>query len=205
MWRGFQPAFSLRHKNQMSAVQNLHFVASGAIASLHRGQFFEGAGGASLISDFVIRYTTKAMIRKSTTVPKNVPYLSAFTASLPSGPTVLLNTSFAERHSPLGSTRLINGMIKSAASDDTTLPTAPPTITAIANASTLFFSRNSLKPLIMRSPPRVSGAQEFRQPLHCGFEYRSLRRVTNAERTFATFAERHTGREPHARLFEQSP
>ena len=61
---------------QISAVQNLHLVASTAMASLHRGQFFEGAGGAagaSLISALVIMYTTKAMIAKSTRLPKNVP------------------------------------------------------------------------------------------------------------------------------------
>ena len=94
----------------MSAVQNLHLLASTTIASLQRGQF-------------------------------------ELTTSLPSGPSVFPNTILASRQFPLGRIMPMSGMIRSAASDDTTLPTAPPTITATARAKTLFFRRNSLNPL----------------------------------------------------------
>src|ERR1044071_9062546 len=114
----------------MSAVQNLHLVASGTIVSLQRGQVFVGAGGASLINALVIRYTMNAMITKSTTLPRNDPHLMA----------VFPIVIWAVRHSPLGRIGLMTGMMMSCASDVTTLPTAPPTITAIASASTLFFS-----------------------------------------------------------------
>src|SRR6476646_3284612 len=104
-------------------------------------------------------------------------------ASLPSGPTVLPSTSLAVRHSPPGITVLISGMMMSAASDDTTLPTAPPTMTATAKASTLFFSRNSLKPLIMYVLLELSvRPQELRQPFHGRFQYTSFRRVDKTER-----------------------
>src|SRR5438067_12928651 len=41
--------------SQMSDVQNLHFEASTATASLQRGQVFEGGAGASLMTALVNR------------------------------------------------------------------------------------------------------------------------------------------------------
>src|ERR1700674_1295928 len=103
-------------------------------------------------------------------------------ASLPSGPTVLLSTSLAARQSPLGRTMPIRGMRMSAASEDTTFPTAPPTMTATANASTLFLSRNSLKPLIMFVLlVLIVRSQELRQPFHGRLQDTPLRCVANAE------------------------
>src|ERR1017187_9310909 len=125
----------------------------------------------------------------------------ALMASLPSGPTVLLITSLAARHSPEGSTMPISGIRMSAASDDTTLPTAPPTITATASASTLFLSRNSLNPLIMfLSNPLYVGPQKRRQPLHGRLQDTPFRRVTNAEGTLAAGPERHARRQAYSRL-----
>src|SRR3954454_16412616 len=103
----------------MSAVQNLHFEASGTIASLQRGHVLVTAGGGSLISAFVIRYTINAMITKSTTFARKDPH---FTAELP----IMI---CAVRHSPLGSAGLTTGMMMSCASEVTTFPTPPPTIT----------------------------------------------------------------------------
>src|ERR1035437_3377804 len=127
----------------------------------------------------------------------------ALMASLPSGPTVLLITSLAARHSPEGSTMPISGIRMSAASEDTTFPTAPPTMTATASASTLFFSRNSLNPLIIMGLQSSSvGTQKLCQPLHSQFQDTALRRVANAEGTLAAGAERHTRRQAHSRLLQ---
>src|ERR1051325_3660893 len=100
----------------MSAVQNLHLVASGTIDSLQRGQVFIGGGGTSLISALVIRNTMNAMIRKSIRLPRKEPHLMA----------TLPIVSVAVRHSPLGRSGLTTGMMMSCARDVTTLPTAPP-------------------------------------------------------------------------------
>src|ERR1041384_2110897 len=102
-------------------------------------------------------------------------------------------------------------MMISAASDDTTLPTAPPTIPATANASTLFFSRNSLNPRIIVTPGQpqyhcegliiaqsviiaqgqsapngtrlflLGPGQEAGQALHGGLQNRLFRGITNAD------------------------
>src|SRR5437660_7946810 len=120
--------------------------------------------------------------------------------SLPSGPTLLPITNFAVRHSPLGNTMLINGMIRSAANDETTFPTAPPTITATARASTLFFSRNSLKPLII--DPSLT--QEFCETVHGRFQDTPFGGVADAERAFAALAERDSGGEADAGLGEEA-
>src|SRR5260370_27141434 len=90
-------------------------------------------------------------------------------AFLPSGPTVLPSTSLAARQSPEGSAMPIIGMRISAAREDTTLPTAPPTMTATARASTLFFSRNSLNPLIICELPyvRISSTAPLQAPEYC--------------------------------------
>src|SRR5882724_11381039 len=126
----------------------------------------------------------------------------ALITSLPSGPVALSMTTLALRQSPWGRARLISGMMISAASEETTLPTAPPTITAMARASTLFLSRNSLKPLIIECS-LCACAKEFREALHRGFQNASPGGVADAETTFASLAERDTGRQADSGFHQQ--
>src|ERR1035438_1091875 len=96
----------IKHVGYRSEVQNLQRDASTATVSLHRGQVLEGSGGgagASFKSILVIRYTTMAMIRKSTTLPKKVPMLMVLTTSLPSAPMRLPNSRSEEHTSELQS------------------------------------------------------------------------------------------------------
>src|SRR4051812_3938239 len=115
-------------------VQCAHRVAPASIAILQNGQFFVAGAAAGRMNALLIRHATNPTIRKFTSALPKSPILNGI------GPGVTVDCH------DLGSgvaTATI-GMMKSSTSAATSLFSAPPTTTAIANASTFSFTRNVL-------------------------------------------------------------
>ena len=97
----------------------------------------------------------------------------------------------------------ISGMRISAAREDTTLPTAPPTMTATAKRQHVVLQQEFFEAFDHSGLLRLNvRTQKLRQPLHSRLQDTALRRVANAERALAAGAERHTGRQAYPRLLQ---
>src|ERR1039458_3058690 len=112
--------------------------------------------------------------------------------------------------SGLPTTAAMIGVRRSFTNAVTTAPKAPPITTATARSITLPRITNFLKPFSIAFSSRYDAElmtllQEFSQALHGRFEDRSLGGVANAHRALPAGAERHSGRQPHAGLFQQTP
>src|SRR6185295_5348813 len=119
-----------------SAVQYMHFVASGLMPLLQAGQVLVGGGGAFLMKIFEMKNTIAATIRNSSMTPAKLPSRTSilvcqilkFSASQPWAlPWITLTTP----------------PIRSSTMDFTTLPTALPITTASARAIMFVLSRKS--------------------------------------------------------------
>src|SRR5204862_8128892 len=114
-------------------VQARHLRASFGITSRHSGQTLVGAGRSprGFKKSLVIMKITKAMMTKSTSVPRKLPYVIAL-PGVPSG--FVVSTIFCSRHAPPGSPSPITGIRMSLTSEPTTFPIAPPITTPTASA-----------------------------------------------------------------------